>query len=68
MAEPKEGKEYPLNVAEVKLLGEYEAAIADLISQKKGALQLIVRSHALEGVWALDLSGRRLVKQEPTRK
>jgi hypothetical protein len=65
MAKPQE--EYPLNAAEVKLLGEYEAAIADLNSQKKGALQLIVRAHALEGVWALDLAGRRLIRQETKR-
>jgi hypothetical protein len=64
MPKPEEGKEYLLNAAELKLLGEYETAIADLVSQKKGALQLIVRSHALEGVWALDLAGRRLIKQE----
>src|SRR5690349_16976165 len=63
-----EQTEHQLSPGEVKLLGEYEAAIrglfvkyaeaiCDLNAQKLGAIHCMIRHAGLEGTWNLDLAG-----------
>lgn len=54
--------EYEMTAEEVAVIREFDVAMAELNSQKQGALRMIAKQQKLEGM--LDLVGNKLVRRE----